>query len=165
MVASRAINGLRADDALAAVCVADTAMYKAEQIDDPDLSAQAFLWAGIANFYDGQSEKAQGYLDKADALKNHLKSDTDRTVLALWIKHEAGNKSVEKRKDGYSKRFRLGKRRTSSAGTASTIGSQKHNLHRIKATNKMNDLPEFDSGMSIQHMMMTNTDKRQMGRS
>jgi hypothetical protein len=137
---------MKLDDALAAVCAANDAMYKAEQVDDPDLSAQAFLWASIANFYNGQNEVAQGYLDKADALKKHLKSDADQKILGLWIRYGVGNRSAEKRMEGYSKRFQLGKRRTSSTGTASTISSQKHKLQRVKPTNKMNDLPEFDSG-------------------
>lgn len=166
MVASRAIRGVKPDDALPAVCVADDAMYKAEQVNDPDLSAQAFLWAGIANFYHGQSEVAQGYLDKADAMKKHLKSDADRRVLSLWLQYGVGNRFVEKRMDGYSMRYKAGSkkapqagiRRTSSTGTASTVDS--HIMEKVKPTNKMNDLPDFDDGMCLLGSVKIDTNKK-----
>ena len=166
MVASRAIRGMKPDDALPAVCVADDAIYKAEQVDDPDLSAQAFLWAGIANFYHGQSEISQGYLDKAHGLKKYLKSDADRRVLSLWLRYGVRNRFVEKRMDGYSMRFKIGSkrapqagmRRTSSTGTASTADS--HKLQKVKPTNKMNDLPECDDGMCLLRSVRIYTDKK-----
>ncbi|KAK0108173.1 hypothetical protein ONS95_002995 [Cadophora gregata] len=126
------------------------AIYKAEQVHDPDLSAQAYLWAAIANFYHGQSEVAQGYLDKADGLKKYLKCSANQRVLGLWAQYGVLTRSADRRMEGYNKRFQtgkvhLGRQRALCTETASTTGSQKYNLLKVKPSNNVNDLPDIDT--------------------
>ncbi|CZT41376.1 uncharacterized protein RSE6_01107 [Rhynchosporium secalis] len=106
--------------------ISDTALKRAEENGNPDLIAQAYMWAGIAAFYHGESQRAANYLEHAQKMKNRLGSETDRTVLALWINHKVATKACETRMEGYNKGSRIGRRadkgsrRSSSTDTTGT---------------------------------------------
>ncbi|CZS87933.1 uncharacterized protein RCO7_00888 [Rhynchosporium graminicola] len=95
MVAARALNGKQPDDSITATSAGDTALRRAEENGNPDLIAQAYMWAGIAAFYHGESQRAANYLGQAQKMKNRLRSETDRTVLALWINHKVATKASD----------------------------------------------------------------------
>lgn len=149
MVASRALLGKQPDDSLAAVRAADDALLKAEKVDYADLTAQSFLWAGIAYFYDGQSQEAQEFIDEAGKLKGYLRED-DRKVLDLWVKYGIDRRSVETRSNGYvnglrAANFQGGGGRRRSSSTSITRSPNRGGPTR-KKQNENNDIPEFDSG-------------------
>ncbi len=99
--AKRALNGLQEGDAAAAVNEAKQAIRLADGFKDADLTAQAYLWAAIAQFYHEDGPAAESSLEEAKKLAAQLKKEEDRVILQFWIEYQVDGPSVEKRMEGY----------------------------------------------------------------